>query len=256
MTLIYGEIEKILEPLRRAEITVHAYEPKRTHEEIATLATSNPAELDEKELLFAATLTDDLQTKLAIYRSAQELFPGNYKGFNNAAAILLELREAEQAAEYLERANQLAPGNGYVQNNLGVVAAWQYDDENALSLFRSARAQGISADYNIGTIQIKGGEYQAALSSFSGYTCLSNLALAQLMAGNQSAAANTLDCATECAHSAYLKAVIAARNNDTTALYSNLRKSIELNADMKARAAEDREFIQFFGESEFQNIVR
>ena len=255
MTLIYAEIEKILEPLRRAEITVHAYEPKKTHEEIAQLALSNPAELDEKELLFAATLTDDKQTQLTIYQTAQELHPGSYKGFNNAAAILIKLGEIEQAAGYLERANQLAPGNGHVQNNLGVVAAWQKDDENAMSLFRSAKAQGIPADYNIGILQIKLGEYQAALSSFSGRTCLYNVALAQLLAGNQSAAINTLNCAPECAHSAYLKAVIAARNNDATALYSNLRRSIELNADMKAVAADDREFIQFFGQSEFQNIV-
>lgn len=255
MTLIYAEIEKILEPLRRAEITVHAYEPKKTHQEISQLALSNPAELDEKELLFAATLTDDKQTQLAIYQAAQELHPGSYKGFNNAAAVLIQLGEIDQAAGYLERANQLAPGNGHVQNNLGAVAAWQKDDENAMSLFRSAKAQGIPTDYNIGILQIKLGEYQAALSSFSGRTCLYNVALAQLMADNQSAAINTLNCAPECAHSAYLKAVIAARNNDATALYSNLRRSIELNADMKAVAADDREFIQFFGQSEFQNIV-
>ncbi len=256
MTLIYAEIEKILEPLRRAEITVHAYEPKKTRQEISRLATSNPSELDEKELLFAATLTDNKQTQLAIYRSAQQLFPRNYKGFNNAAAILLELGEVQQAASYLERANQLAPGNGHVQNNLGVVAAWQYDDETAVSLFNAAKAQGINTDYNLGILQIRAGQYQAALSSFTGHTCKFNVALAQLMAGNERNAVNTLNCSPECAQVAYLKAVIAARNNDGAALYSNLRRSIELNADMRNIAREDREFIQFFGQSEFQDIVR
>jgi len=256
MTLIYGEIEKILEPLRRAEISVHAYEPKKTHEEIADLAVNNPGELDEKELLFAATLTDDMQTKLAIYRSALQLFPRSYKGFNNAAAILLDMGELDEAAGFLERANQIAPGNGHVQNNLGVVAAWQKDYDNALSLFRSAKAQGIPTDYNIGTIQIINGEYQAALSSFNGHTCLANIALAQLMTGNQSAAINTLNCAPQCGHAAYLKAVVAARNNDTQAMYNNLRTAIEFNDGLKNVAADDREFIQFFGQAEFQNIVR
>jgi tetratricopeptide (TPR) repeat protein len=256
MTLIYGEIEKILEPLRRAEISVHAYEPKKSHEEIADLAINNPGELDEKELLFAATLTDDMQTKLAIYRSALQLFPRSYKGFNNAAAILLDMGEIDEAAGFLERANQIAPGNGHVQNNLGVVAAWQKDYESALSLFRSAKAQGIPADYNIGTIQIINGEYQAALSSFSGHTCLANVALAQLMTGNQSAAMNTLNCAPQCGHAAYLKAVIAARNNDTQAMYNNLRAAIEFHEGLKNVAADDREFVQFFGQAEFQNIVR
>jgi len=256
MTLIYAEIEKILEPLRRAEITVHAFEPKRTEEEIANLAVNNPAELDQDELLFAGTLTDDKQTQLAIYRSATELFPNSYEGFNNAAAVLLEMKEVEQAASYLERANQLAPGNGHVQNNLGVVAAWQYDDESAKSLFQAARAQGIDVNYNMGVLQIRSGEYTEALRSFSGVTCRYNLALAQLMSGNQSAAINTLNCAPECGQVAYLKAVIAARNNDVTALYNNLRNAIGFNANLKNMAAKDREFIQFFGQSEFQDIVR
>ncbi len=256
MTLIYAEIEKILEPLRRAEIIVHAYEPKKTDEEIADLAISNPAELNQDELLYAATLTEDKQTQLSIYRSVSELFPNNYKGFNNAAAILLELNEAERAASYLERANQLAPGNGHVQNNLGVIAAWQYDEESAKSLFQSARAQGINVSYNMGILQIRSGDYRDALASFSGYTCLYNVALAQLMTGNQSAAVNTLNCAPECGQVAYLKAVIAARNNDATALYNNLRKAAEFNANLKNMAANDREFIQFFGQSEFQDVVR
>ncbi len=255
MTIIYAEVEKILEPLRRAEITVHAYEPKRTHEEIATLAVSDPGELDEKELLFAATLTDDKQVQLAIYRSAQDLFPGSYKGYNNAAAILLELGEAEKAAEYLERANQLAPGNGHVQSNLGAVAAWEQDDENAMSLFQSARAQGVDVSYNTGVLQIRGGDYQGAIGNFAGYTCLYNIALAQLMADNETAAVNTLNCSPECGQVAYLKAVIAARNNDPTALYSNLRRAVEINPAIKEIARDDREFIQFFGQSEFQDIV-
>ncbi len=255
MTVIYAEIEKILEPLRRAEITVHAYEPKRSYEELAELAINDPSQLDEKELLFAATLTDDKQQQLAIYRSAQKVFPRNYKGYNNAAAILLEAGDMDQAAGYLERANQLAPGNGYVQNNLGVIAAWQYDDESAASLFNAARAQGVNVNYNLGILQIRSGEYQNALTSFRGYTCKVNVALAQLMAGNESEAINTLNCAPECGHVAYLKAIIAARNNNAPALYSNLRRAIELNSAIKEIAKEDREFIQFFGQSEFQSIV-
>ena len=255
MTLIYAEIEKILEPLRRAEITVHAFEPKLTHEEISHFALNDPAELDEKELLFAATLTEDKQEKLTIYRSAMELFSGSYKGYNNAAAILLELGEVDEAAGLLESANQLAPGNGHVQNNLGIVAAWQLDDQEAMSLFQAAAAQGVNTNYNQGVIQIRQGRYQDATSNFARYSCMYNVALAQLMAGNQSAAVNTLNCAPECGHVAYLKAIIGARNNDAQALYTNLRRAIDFNAAIKEIAREDREFIQFFGQSEFRDIV-
>ncbi|MFO7873968.1 MAG: hypothetical protein R6U62_05765 [Bacteroidales bacterium] len=256
MTLIYEEVEKLLEPLRRAEISVHAYEPKFSYEELSELAIEDPAELTEEELLFAATLTEDKQTRLEIYENAKELFPNSYKGFNNAAAILLEIGEVEQAAQDLEKANQLAPGNGHIQNNLGVAAAWEKDIENAESLFRSARAQGINVDYNLGVIHIQKGDYEDALSSLSEYTCTYNLALAQLMAGNESAAVNTLNCSPECADVAYLKAIIAARNNEVTNLYDNLRRAIEINSDMAECARRDREFIEFFGQSEFQEIIR
>ncbi|MFO7977590.1 MAG: tetratricopeptide repeat protein, partial [Bacteroidales bacterium] len=123
MTVIYAEVEEILEPLRRAEFVVHAYEPKKTDDEILDLAQNNPSELDAKEMLYAASLTDDLQTKLEIYEAAQEAFPRDYRGFNNAGAIYLEMNQVDQAAKALERANQLQPNNAYVQNNLGVVAA-------------------------------------------------------------------------------------------------------------------------------------
>lgn len=256
MTLIYAEIEKILEPLRRAEFVVHSYEPKKTAEEIAALAVNNPAQLDEKELLYGATLHEDLQTKLAIYKSAQRLFPNSYKGFNNAAAINLKLGNVSEAAGDLEKANQLAPGNGHVQNNLGVVATWNKDYESAKPLFEAAKAQGIDSNYNLGTLMIIDGQYQAALSAFAGKTCTHNIALAQLLAGNAGAALSTLECAPESAEVAYLKAIVHSRQNNTSRMLDALRKAVELDPAMKELAAKDREFIRYFAQSDFQAIVR
>ncbi len=256
MTLIYEEIEKILEPLRRAEMIFRAYEPKRTDEEIANLATENPAELDLNELLYAATLTEDMETKLTIYKSVQELHPRCYRGFNNAAYVYLKQGDAEAAARNLERANQLAPGNGHVQNNLGVVAAWERDIENAKALYEAAIGQGVDAQYNIGNLMILEGDYQAALSSYAGRTCTHNVALAQLMTENKDGAMNNLNCAPESAAVSYLKAIIGARQNNTSLLYENLRRAVELDEEYAEIAAEDREFIQYFNQGEFQEIVR
>lgn len=256
MTLIYAEIEKILEPLRRAEFVVHSYEPKKTREEIASLATNDPSQLDEKELLYGATLHEDLQTKLAIYRSAQRLFPNSYKGFNNAAVINLKLGNVSAAASDLERANQLAPGNGHVQNNLGVVATWNKDYESAKPLFEAAKAQGIDSNYNLGTLMIIDGQYQAALSAFAGKTCTHNIALAQLMAGNAGAALSTLECAPESAMVHYLKAVVHSRQNNSSRMYESLRKAIQMDNSLKELAANDREFIRYFAQAEFQEVLR
>jgi tetratricopeptide (TPR) repeat protein len=255
MTLIYAEIEKILEPLRRAEIVVHAFEPKKTDAEMAALSTSNPSQLDEKELLYAATLTDNLQTKLAIYKSAQELFPRSYKGFNNAAYVNIKLGNPEAAARDLEKANQLAPNNGLVLNNLGVVAFWAGDVENAKSYFESAKAQGVNTNFNLCNLMILEGNYQGAQTSFAGRTCSYNVALTQVLAGNLQGAKTNLECAPKTAHAAYLKAIIAARENNTSAMIQNLKNAIELNPAYKEEAKTDREFIRYFANTEFMQLV-
>lgn len=256
MTVIYAEIESLLQNLRRAEVRVTSYEPKKTDEEIANLSTSNPSELDVKELLYAATLTNDNKTKLAIYRSAQQLFPQDYRGFNNAAYVNMLNADVDAAAGDLEKANQLAPNNGEVLNNLGVVAAVRNDYENAQSYFEAAQGQGVNVNYNVGTLMIPKGDYQAALSSFAGRTCTHNVALAHLMSGNQNAAMTNLDCAPETAHVAYLKAVIAARRENNSLVFQNLRRAVQLNPALKQEASSDREFIRLFQVAEFQEIVR
>ena len=256
MTIIYAEIEKILEPLRRAEIVVHCFEPKKTDEEMKELAVSDPSQLDEKELLYAATIIDNEDTQLAIYKSAQSLFPSSYKGYNNAAAIYLNQGNNEAAASELERANQLSPGKPCVQNNLGIIAARGGDDESAKSFYQAAKAQGLNTDYNMGISQIREGVYQAALNGFAGVTCKYNVALAQLMNGNEDAALSTLNCAPESAKVAYLKAVIHSRKNNAGQMVENLAKAIQHDASLKEKAAKDREFIRFFTNDEFQNLVR
>jgi hypothetical protein len=256
MTVIYGEIEELLQPLRRGEIVITAFEPKRTDEEIARLSTENASELDVKELLYAATLTEDYQTKLNIYQNAQQVFPQDYRGFNNAAFVNLRMGNIEEAAADLEKANQLAPNTPEVLNNLGVVAAWQNDNESALSYFEAAQGQGARVNYNIGNLMIKKGDYQAALSSFAGRTCTHNVALAHLMAGNESAAMTNLECAKESASVSYLKAIVGARRENNNMLYENLRRAVQQDPALKQRAANDREFIRYHQSGEFQEIVQ
>lgn len=255
MTLIYAEIEKLLEPLRRAEFVVHLYEPKKTDAEMAQLATSNPSELTLEELLYAATLTNDLNTKLAIYKAGQQLFPRCARLFNNAAAVNIELGNIEAAAADLEVANQLVPGNAYIQNNLGIVAAYKNDYVNAKNLFTTANSSNVNTNTNLGVINIVQGDYQAASTALATSTCTYNLAMSQLISGNEQAALNTLNCTPESPQVFYLKAIIGARRNDTSLLYDNLRKAVAAEPSYKAIAKKDREFIRYFDRAEFQEIV-
>lgn len=255
MTLIYGEIEKILEPLRRAELVVQAFEPKKTDQEMMSLAVSDPSKLDEKELLYAATLIDNMDTKLTIYKSAQRLFPNSYKGYNNAAYVYLNRGDNATAAGELERANQLSPGMPCVQNNLGVIAARGGDDASAKSFYAAAKARGLNTDYNLGISLIREGIYPAAINGFAGRTCTYNIALAQLLNGNADAAMSTLNCAPESAKVSYLKAIIYSKRDNANQVYENLGKAIQQDPSLKAVAKKDRQFIRYFTTSQFQNLV-
>jgi hypothetical protein len=67
---------------------------------------------------------------------------------------------------------------------------------------------------------------------------------------------NTLKCAPESAHNYYMMAVAGARSGDTTMMTTNLSKAISLDPTLKTQAAEDREFIKYYENPEFSNIVK
>ena len=256
MIVIYPTLEEdILPPLRRAEMVVNVYEPKKSEQEIMELALNNPRELDNKELLYAATLYDDNESKLAIYKSAINIYPDNYKGYANAAVIEIEMGDLNAAKGHLETAASLEPNSGEVHNNLGVVYAMQGDYAKAKEHFEQAQQLGEDASYNLGIIMITEGDYSRALTLFGDKDCDYNVALAQILAENYSAAENTLNCAPKDANTYYLMAVLGARTDNTSMLYENLASAVKANPSLKEEAAMDREFIDYFNEPEFQAIV-
>ncbi len=256
MILIYPQIEeKLLPPLRRSEVVISAYEPTKTDEEIFALATSEPEKLNEKELLYAATLTEDLAVQEKIYRSATQLFPNNWKAFNNAGMIEIKLGKANEAGSFLEKANSLAPDQGEVINNLGAVAMMKGDLAKAKQMFEKAKKLGVNETYNLGVIMITEGKYAEANTALKGKKCDYNAALALMLSGNNGDAAKTLECAEKNAKSYYLTAILGARTGNTTLMLENLGLSIKANADMKKEAKNDREFIKFFDTPEFKKLV-
>lgn len=257
MTVIYAEIETILEPLRRAEIVVNCFQPKKTDAEIANLAISDPSKLDEKELLYAATLTEDMNVRLNIYKTATVQFPNSWKGFNNAGIILLQQNNIKDGATMIEKANALAPNNSQILNNMGVIASWRKDYRAANKYYQQASQAGLNTNYNQGVLKVVTGEYSEAVRLMSGKSCKYNLALAQLLAGSSAEAVKTLNCMpVKTAESHYLLAVIGARTANTSMMYDNLRKAISMKPELKVEAAKDREFIKYFESSDFKNAIK
>ena len=164
MAEIYDALEdNVLPKLRKATITLRAYEPKKTDEEIATLALDNPAELDNKELLYAAELTDDKQTKMAIYTTASTQFPNDYRAFNNIAALHLSDNDMNGAKSWLDRQCNFA-NQAPILENYGIIAAWEGNITKAQTLYDQAKAKTT----NQGILDIRQGDYKGAASKLSG----------------------------------------------------------------------------------------
>lgn len=256
MTIIYAEIENMLSVLRRGEITISCFEPKKSDEQIAKLSTTYPDSLNVKELLYAATLTKDANIQLKIYKSATNIYPKDWRGFNNAAALNLQMGNIDEAANLLDKANALNPNNGQILNNLGVVMAGKKDFVAAKKFYESAAAQGINVTYNKGVLLILDGNYSGAINAFAGKTCDYNLALATLMNNNINEAKRILECAPKNGETYYLLAVIGARMNNVNMITQNLEKAISEVPAYKAQAKTDREFLKYFGNTDFQNTIK
>lgn len=257
MTVIFKEIEdEILPALRRAVVTVKCFETKKSDEKIANLAVTNPDSLDNKELFYAASLTTDLATKEKIYRNAIKTFPEDWRGYNDLSAILIAQNKLDEAKTMADKANTMSPNNGNVLNNLGVISLMKNDFTNAKPYFESASKFGVAEGYNLGLIKIKAGDYAGAMSSFGNKSCDYNVALAQILTANLTAAQQSLECVSnKTAAVNYLLAVVGARSGNTTLMYDKLKLACQ-DASLKAQAKEDREFLKYFNASEFQTIVR
>ncbi len=257
MTLVYNEIaDEILPPLRRVEIKVTCFEPKKTAEQIADLAVNNPADLTLKELIYAGTLTDDFNTKLQIYKSATDLFPKDWKGHNNVAATYLSMNKTDEAVTYIEKANELSPNNPMITNNMGVAASKAGDYDNAMSLYNKAKGLGVDVAYNTAIIDITKGKYGAAMKALNAKDCNYNKALVQVLENKYDAASKTLKCSEENCMTNYLMAVIAARTDNKTTMAEYLAKAIKIKPELAKKAMADREFLKFFDDPLFMEVIK
>ena len=248
--------EQILPKLRRSKFVVNAERIGKSDEEIRNLAKSNPSALNVEELLYAATLFANNVDKLAIYEAAMRQFPNDWRGFNDAGMILFETGKVAQAKADFEKANALSANNKTIKNNLGAVELINGNVKEAEVLFGAATGAGNEVNYNKGIVAIMKGDYKAAVDYFGKCNCV-NAALANILAGNNNEAAKKLnEGKDDSALASYLKAVIAARNNDNSAVLSNLKTACSKDASMKKLAATDMEFAKLFDNADFQAIVK
>ena len=248
--------EEVLPELRRSRLILTTDLIGKSDEEIATLAKNDPAALNVEELLYAATLTNDLGEKAAIYKKAIAQFGNDYRTHNNLGIVCFAQGNVAEARRCYAKALQLEPNNADVNYNAGVAAMAENDLAKAEEYL--GKAAGTQGDLNaaMGTLYTMKGNYAAAKNAY-GNTVSNNAAVQQILNEDYAGARQTLSkVANPNATTAYLLAVVSARTNAREAVYENLKVAIQRDANLKAKAQHDVEFAKYHTDETFQAIVK
>jgi tetratricopeptide (TPR) repeat protein len=259
MAEVYGELnDEIFPNLRRAQIALYYSEARKTDAELAKLASTKPEKLSFDELMYAAYINYNYDTKLKYYKWATENHSSEWGAWNNAGAVAFYLDDYDEAERYLNVARDMNPHNPDVLNNTGLLFLAKKDYALAKYYFEEAKRQGSNdADANIPILNLKRGNYSEAQKAMKGNPCTYNLAFAQLMNDETGTAVRTLDCCLDQnADVKYLRAVCYARLGDKTNCLKNLKASIDDNYEYKRKAAVDTEFKDYWDDPEFKLIIK
>jgi len=256
MRATFTYLDKNIFPLlRRSEIVVSYDLTGFSDEELKNYSVSKPDTLNLEELLFCATLYDDLNEKLRVYKIAEARYTEDYRPSNNVGAVLYMQNKISEAKAKFQKANGIKD-NQISKNNLGAVAIVEGDRSKAWGLLDQA-GSAPEVSYNKGVLNIQDGDYSEAVSNL-GSEATYNKALAQLLNGNASSAVSTIDNSVdkETARGYYLKAIAAARQDQLNEVVSNLKTAIAKDGSYKAKAMKDMEFLSYAENAAFTAIVK
>ena len=260
MAEVYGELnDEIFPSLRRAQIALYYSEARKTDAELAKLASTRPEKLSFDELMYAAYINYNHETKLKYYKWATENHSAEWAAWNNAGAEAFYLGDYDEADRYLKVARDMNPHNPDILNNTGLLYLGKKDYALAKYYFEEAKRQGSNdADANMPILNLKRrGNYSDAEKALKGTPCTYNLAFAQLMNDETGTAIRTLDCCLDQNKDVnYLRAVAYARLGDKANCLKNLKASIDDDYEYKRRAAVDTEFREYWDDEEFKLIVK
>jgi len=236
--------EEILPQLRYSRITASIDVIGKSDEEIMNIYSLNPKALSVDEILYAATLTDNNDKRLQIYDTAIELYPKDYRAYNNLGMCQYIDQDYEAAEANFAQAARLAPESGEAHMNLGLVSLLNKNYKEATAKFGNAAGVPALGDA-LGVYYMKHGDYNSAIRAF-GDSKTNNAALAQILNKDYSKAKNTLSGVVHPnATTFYITAILGARTNNEKMVMNNLRQAIKLDKSLAAKAQNDLEFAKF-----------
>ena len=239
--------DEILPQLRRARLTANYDVIGRSDEEINEAFDTDAKVLSVDELLYAATLTQDKARQEANYKKTTELYPSDYRAYNNLGMMAYAANDKAAAENYFKQAASKNANAPEVNTNLGLCELVKGNVANA-ETYLSKSTGANTANEALGNLYIKQGQYDKAVAAF-GDTKTNSAALAQILAKDYNKAKNTLNAVKNAdAYTDYLMAVVGARTNNADLVKSSMEKVAQKDAALAAKAADDREFAKYANE--------
>lgn len=244
---IWSDIKKeILPPLRRAQFVVEAEVTGRPDAEVMAMARRGDKELSKSEYLYAASKADNNAERIAILRSASNIYDC-HRAYNNLAVALVEAGRYDEAMVYSEKALAKHPNDEKLIANAAAIAILNDDFATARKHLEKLDAEHVREHH--GMIFMKEGNYNMASKYLEGY----NLAVLETANGNYSRAHQALR-GIETAQADYLRAIIYAKEGQQNEAMSYLRSSTSKDPSMKARAMTDPEFAKMRETMNFNSL--
>ena len=239
--------DEILPQLRRARLTANYDVIGRSDEEINAAFDTDAKVLSNDELLYATTLTNDNARKEAIYKKTVELYPNDFRAYNNLGMMAYANGDLATAENYFKQAASKNANAAEVNTNLGLIELTKGNVANA-ETYLSKSTGANTANEALGNLYIKQGQYDRAVQAF-GDTKTNSAALAQILAKDYNKAKSTLSAVKNPdAYTNYLMAVVGARTNNADLVKSSMDKVKQQDAALAAKAQNDREFAKYANE--------
>ena len=236
--------DEILPQLRRARLTANYDIIGRSDEEINEAFDTDAKVLSVEELLYAATLTNDNARKEAIFKKTTELYPNDFRAYNNLGELAYAAGDAAKAESYFKQAAAKNANAPEVNANLGLCELVKNNVASAETYLGKATGAN-AANEALGNLYIKQGQYQRAVNAF-GDAKTNSAAQAQILAKDYNKAKATLEAIKDKdAMTDYLMAIVGARTNNESLVKSSIKSAIAKDASLATKAANDREFAKF-----------
>ena len=230
----------ILPELRRSRLIINYETIGRSDEQIKTQYATDATKLSVDEMLYYATLEDNIAKKEEIYKRTAEYYDKDYRAMNNLATLAFMKGDEMEATRHLERALRVNPQAPEALANLGIMDLVNGNVKEAeVSIAKALGEQNINVA--IGSLNLAKGNFAQAEKDFENVNS-NSAALAQLMNKNYAAAAATLDkVANPNALTDYLHAIVAARRGNKFAAESYLKEALKKDPSLKTYADNDLE---------------